>query len=212
MRTGGAGPHAGRPVAQAGTPLESARAALILVHGRGGGAADMLGLARHVAAPGMAWLAPEAAGNTWYPHRFLEPVARNEPFLSSALAVLEDLVAGSGLPPERVALLGFSQGACLALEFLARRRAPLGAVIGLSGGLIGDRLPAPETVDALGGTPVLLGCGRRDAHIPEPRVLETEAVLRGLGAAVTTRLYEGDFHGVNAEEVELAQAMLEGLA
>ena len=214
LRTGGGGPHAGRPVAQAGTPLERARAALILVHGRGGSAADMLGLARHVAAPGMAWLAPEAAGNTWYPHRFLEPVARNEPFLSSALAVLEDLVARSGLPPERVALLGFSQGACLALEFLARRRAPLGAVIGLSGGLIGDRLPAPtpEAVEVLGGTPVLLGCSRQDFHIPEPRVLETEAVLRGLGAAVTTRLYEGDFHGVNAEEVELAQAMLERLA
>ena len=208
LHTGGSGPHAGRPVAQAGAALAEARAALILVHGRGGDAADMLGLAAHVAGPGIACLAPEAAGNTWYPHRFLEPPARNEPWLSSALSVLDDLVARTGLPPERVALLGFSQGACLALEFLARRRAPLGAVIGLSGGLIGDRLPAVEQADVLGGTPVLLGCSREDFHIPEQRVLESEAVLRGLGAAVTTRLYEGGFHGVNAEEVELARAML----
>ena len=141
--TGGTGPHAGQPIARAGAPPGEAAAALILVHGRGGDAEEMLGLAGLVAPPALACLAPQAADNAWYPDRFTETVARNEPHLSSALSVLGDLVdrlVGHGLPAERIALLGFSQGACLALEFALRRARRVGAGIGLRGGLDGDRL------------------------------------------------------------------------
>lgn len=210
--TGGIGPHAGQPIARAGAPLAEASGALILVHGRGGDAADLLGLAESVAPPGTACLSPQAAGNTWYPYGFTEPVARNEPCLSSALSVLGDLVdrlVGSGLAAERLALLGFSQGACLALEFTLRRARRLGAVIGLSGGLIGETV-APPTMGSrpLEGMPVLLGCSSRDPHIPVGRVRETEAVMRALGAEVVTRTYPGGDHGINEDEIGLARQVL----
>lgn len=210
--TGGTGPHAGRPIAAAGASPGDAAGALILVHGRGGDAADMLGLAELVAPPRTVCLAPQAAGHTWYPHRFTEPVARNEPHLGSALSVLDDLVdraAEAGLPPERIALLGFSQGACLALEFVRRRGRRLGAVIGLSGGLIGETLaPAPPDARPFEGMPVLLGCSERDPHIPLGRVRETEAVLSALGAEVTTRIYPGGGHGINEDELGLTRRLL----
>jgi phospholipase/carboxylesterase len=214
--TGGTGPHAGRPIAKAGAPLGDAAAALILVHGRGGDAEEMLGLAGLVAPPALACLAPQAAGNTWYPYRFTEPVARNEPYLSSALSALGDLVdrlVGNGLPTERIALLGFSQGACLALEFALRRTERVGAVIGLSGGLIGDTVASPPAgARTFEGMPVLLGCSERDPHIPLARVRETEAVMRGLGAEVVTRIYPGGGHGVNEDEVAIARRVLSRVA
>ncbi len=210
--TGGAGPHAGQPVATAGTPLATAAAVLILLHGRGGDAAGMLGLADLVAPPGTACLAPKAAGNTWYPYRFTEPMARNEPYLGSALSVLGSLVdqaAAAGVAPERIALLGFSQGACLALEFARRRMQRLGAVIGLSGGLIGETVsPAPVDTMPLAAMPVLLGCSERDPHIPISRVRETDAALRALGAEVTTRIYPGTGHDINQDELGLARRLL----
>ena len=197
--TGGAGPHADQPIARAGAPLGDATAALILVHGRGGDAEEMLGLAGLVAPLAVACLAPQAAGSTWYPYRFTEPVARNEPFLSSALSALGDLVdrlVRDGLPMERIALLGFSQGACLALEFALRRAERLGAVIGLSGGLIGDKVAPATGRGMLDGMPVLLGCSEHDPHIPIARVRETETVMRALGAEVVTRIYPGSGHGI----------------
>ncbi len=191
--------------------MAEATAAVILVHGRGGGSGDMLGLGDVLAPPGAVCLVPEASGNTWYPYRFIEPVARNEPFLSSALSVLADLVerlVAGGVPAERIALVGFSQGACLATEFAVRRRQRLGAVIGLSGGLIGDTVATPAPGHPLDGMPVLLGCSDRDAHIPITRVRETEAAMRSLGADVVTRVYPGSFHGINQDEVEVARPML----
>jgi predicted esterase len=201
-----AGPHAGQPVHRAGPAPEAARGALILLHGRGGHAAEMLDLAGLLVGKDIAVLAPLAAGQTWYPYRFIEPTARNEPCLSSALSVVGALVAGliaQGLP--------FSQGACLALEWAARHDGPLGAVIGFSGGLIGD------TVSAAGrprhdGLPVFLGCAERDAHIPLVRVRESEAVLRDLGASVDTRIYPGSDHGINKDELDAARRLLEPLA
>lgn len=219
--TGGTGPHAGQPIALAGAPLADAGAALILVHGRGGSAQDMLGLVGLIAPAGTACLAPQAADHTWYPYRFTEPVARNEPYLGSALSVLNDLVdrvIGGGMPAERVALLGFSQGACLALEFVLRRAQRLGAVIGLSGGLIGDAVPSSPVVAGSEGRrpfdrmPVLLGCSDRDPHIPIERVHETDAVLRELGAEVTTRVYPGADHGINQDEVDIARRILGRIA
>jgi phospholipase/carboxylesterase len=210
--TRGTGPHAGRPIAAAGTPLAEAEGALILVHGRGGSADEMLGLAELLAPPRTAWLAPQAAGHTWYPHRFVEPVEVNEPHLGSALSVLGELldrVAAGGIPPERIALLGFSQGACLALEFTRRRAQRFGAVIGLSGGLIGETVaPPPAGVRPLEGMPVLLGCSERDPHIPIGRVRETDEVMRALGAEVITRVYPGAGHGLNEDEVGAARRIL----
>ena len=214
--SGGVGPHAGQTVVVAGTPLSEATRALIMVHGRGGNAADMLGLAELVAPTGTLCFAPQAAGHTWYPHSFTEPVARNEPHLGSALSVLGDLVdrvAGAGLPSERIALLGFSQGACLALEFVLRRRKRLGALIGLSGGLIGDAVATPPVAARpFDGMPVLLGCSERDPHIPLGRVRETEAVLRALGAEVATHIYPGGSHGINEDEMSLVRRLLARVA
>lgn len=208
---GGMGTHAGRPIATTGAPA-AATGALVLVHGRGGDAADMLGLAELVAPPGTLRLAPQAAGNTWYPRRFTEPVARNEPHLSSALSVLDDLMdrlVGDGFAADRIALLGFSQGACLALEFARRRAERFGAVIGLSGGLVGEAVaPPPPGARPLGGMPVLLGCSERDPHIPLGRVRETKAVLRALGAEVTARIYPGNAHGINEDELGFARRLL----
>lgn len=214
--TGGMGPHAGQPIAVSGAPPDTATEALILVHGRGSDAAGMLGLAGLLAPPGTLCLAPQAAGHTWYPHRFTEPISRNEPHLGSALSVLGDLVdrvVDAGLPPERIALLGFSQGACLALEFALRRAQRLGALIGFSGGLIGEAVAIPPACTKLfGGMPVLLGCSERDPHIPLGRVRETEAVLRALGAEVATRIYPGGSHDINEDELGLARRLMAQVA
>jgi len=213
--TGGTGPHAGQPIAMAGPSPGDAAVALILVHGRGGDAEEMLGLAQMVAPPAVACLAPQAAGNTWYPYRFTEPVARNEPHLSSGLSVLGDLVdrlIGDGVPAERIALLGFSQGACLALEFVRRRGQRLGAVLGLSGGLIGDSVAPATGAPVFQGMPVLLGCSARDPHIPLARVQETDAVMQALGAEVVTRIYPGSGHGINDDEIGIARQILSRMA
>src|SRR5215510_11876761 len=132
--------HQGQPIPTAGEPINSAKAAMILVHGRGGSAADILTLSSELAQPGFAYFAPQAALNTWYPNRFMEPLERNEPWLSSGLSVIAYLLGSfnrAGMPPERTMLLGFSQGACLTLEFAARNARRYGGVMALSGGLIG---------------------------------------------------------------------------
>jgi predicted esterase len=205
------GPHAGQPVAEIGADIGSAVGALILVHGRGGSAADMLQLAGHLVGRDVACFAPQAAGHSWYPHRFIEPVARNEPFLSSGLSVLDSLVGRletGGVPDGRIALLGFSQGACLSLECALRQAKKLGCVIGLSGGLIGDAICLPASQSTLSGVKVLLGCSERDPHIPIARVRETKDVFRALGADVTARIYGGSGHGVNQDEMDLAKSMI----
>lgn len=213
------GPHSGQPVLTAGDPLARARAAMILVHGRGAGAEDMLGLAKEIALPGYAYLAPQAAGSTWYPQRFMAPLAVNEPWLSSALAFVGALLeqtAGAGIGAERTVLLGFSQGACLALEFAARQPRRYGGVVGLAGGLIGpDTDPAGTASSAAGaladgglaGTPIFLGCSDVDPHIPAYRVRAAEATLRDLGGNVTMHLYPGLGHTVNRDELEAVRTL-----
>jgi predicted esterase len=205
------GPHQGHPVLQSGVPLAQAGAAMIMVHGRGASAEDILSLAPELPHPAFTYLAPQAAGGTWYPNSFLAPIPSNEPWLSSALAVLEDLLAGveaAGIPAERVVLLGFSQGACLTAEFVARHARRYGGVAGLSGGLIGpDGTPRDYPGD-LAGTPVFLGCSDVDFHIPKERVLESAAILERLGAAVTTRLYPNMGHTINADELAAVGAIM----
>ena len=206
-----ADPHAGGRVLRVGAELASARLVVVAVHGRGASAEDILGLASELTAPEVAYVAPQAAGNTWYPYSFLAPMEQNEPWLSSALATLGRLVAdieGSGVPRERIALMGFSQGACLSLEFAARHAGRWAAVIGLSGGLIGPPGTPRDYAGSFTGTPVLLGCSDVDAHVPLERVRETSAVLRGMGAEVDERIYPGMPHTVNEDELAAADALL----
>lgn len=181
-------PHGGEDVLTAGTPLDAARGAIIALHGRGADAGDIIALAQEVAPPGVAIVAPQAAGHSWYPYRFLEPTERNEPYLSSALRIVSGLVselAGRGIPAERVALLGFSQGACLALEAAARNPRRYAGVIGFSGGLIGPP-GTPFAYDgSLAGTPIFIGSSDVDAHIPKERVEESAAALDRLGPRST---------------------------
>ena len=206
-------PHGGQPVLVGGAPLDSAEGGLIAIHGRGAGAEDIMALAREVTPHGVTILAPQAAGNTWYPYRFLEPTERNEPYLSSALRIVADLIARigeQGIPSERVALLGFSQGACLVLEAVARHAQRYAGVIGFSGGLIGPPGISFDFPGSLEGTPVFIGSSDVDPHIPIDRVEDSAAALQRLGAAaVDVRLYPGMGHTVNRDELEAARAMLD---
>ena len=207
----GSDPHRGQPVLQAGAGLAAARAAMIMVHGRGASAADILSLAEIFQRNDIIYLAPQAADSTWYPYRFFEPVGRNEPYLSSALRVIGGLLRWLGernMPPEKVVILGFSQGACLALEFAAREPRRYGGVIGFSGGLIGANVVPAAYSGFLNATPVLIGCGDTDPHIPLARVRETTEVMRALGAAVTERIYPGLGHTINEDEISHALAVL----
>jgi predicted esterase len=203
----------GQRILQAGEPLAAARAAMILVHGRGASAEDILTIAADVQRPGFAYLAPQAANNAWYPFSFMAPIESNEPHLSAALDMLATLLerVEETVPASRVVLLGFSQGACLATEFACRNARRYGGVVGLSGGLIGpDGTPRdyPGDFDA---TPVFLGCSDVDPHIPKERVLETADVLTRMGASVTTRLYPGMGHTVNLEEIAEVRAIVSAI-
>jgi predicted esterase len=203
----------GQRILQAGEPLAKARAAMILVHGRGASAEDIMTIAAEVQSPGFAYLAPQAANNAWYPYPFTSPIESNEPYLSAALSMLGSLVerVEETVPVSRLVLLGFSQGACLATEFAARNAKRYGGVIGLSGGLIGpDGTPRdyPGDFDA---TPVFLGCSDVDPHIPKERVLETADVFRRMGARVTARLYSGMAHTVSLEEIAEVRALVSAI-
>jgi predicted esterase len=184
------------------------------VHGRGADARDILGLAAEVDPGDIAFAAPDAAGHTWYPYSFLSPIEQNEPGISSGLGVLAQLVQqfeAAGIPPEKLLLLGFSQGACLALEYAARHARRYGGIAGLSGGLIGPPGTPRDYAGAFAGTPVFLGCSDIDPHIPKERVIETSQVMERMGAAVTTRLYARMGHTVNEDELVLVREMLAGL-
>lgn len=214
------GPHQGQPVATAGAPLHRARAAMILVHGRGASAQSILTLAEAFVHPDVAYLAPQAGGHTWYPQSFLAPLAQNEPGLSSGLQAIADVrrqIDEAGIPARRTVLLGFSQGACLTLEFAARHTLRYGGVVAFSGGLIGNgqrngAAPPNDKVFAyegnLAGAPVFLGCSDIDAHIPLQRVRQSTEVLRALGGDVTERIYEGMGHTVNEDEVRFVRGLL----
>jgi predicted esterase len=204
-------PHAGQQVLRRGPSLAEARLVGIAVHGRGAPAEDILGLAEELHAPDIAWLAPQAAGLTWYPYSFLSPIPQNEPGITSALGVLTGLVreaAGAGVPASRVLLMGFSQGACLVLEFAARHPAVYAGVVGLSGGLIGPPGTPRDYPGSLSGTPVFMGCSDVDPHIPVERVQESAEVFRRMGAAVDARIYKGMGHTVNMDELSAVRSLL----
>ncbi len=216
-------PHADPLVRTAGAPFDRARAAVVILHGRGDSADGILGLAEEFAQPDVAYIAPQAAGHQWYPYSFLAPLSRNEPHLSSALRVVGrvlEQVEAQGIPPERTVLMGFSQGACLASEFAARNPRRYGGVVALSGGLIGNEQlqavdpPADKVLDYdgdLAGTPVFLGCSDVDPHIPLVRVEHSAESLEKMGADVTLRIYPGMGHTVNDDEVRFVRGLLSRL-
>jgi predicted esterase len=207
-------PHYGQPILTAGAPLSQARVAMIMIHGRGASAESILMLAEEFKQPDFAYMAPQAADGTWYPNRFLAPTASNEPWLSSALATVDSLVGrinSAGIPAERLMLLGFSQGACLALEYAARNAKRYGGVIGLSGGVIGaDGEPRRDKGNFL-KTPIFLGCSEVDFHIPKERIEQSAKILRELDGEVTMRLYPNMDHTVNHDEIKFVRELMKTL-
>lgn len=211
---GGSGPHAGQPVLTAGEPLGQAKAALILVHGRGGSAEDMLSLAGNLQAPGFAFLAPQANGNVWYPNRYDTPLAGNEPWLSSALAGLGSLVDLAGehaIPPERLILAGFSQGACLSAEYAARHARRYGGLGILAGGLIGPRETPRDYPGSLEGTPVFLGCSDPDPFFTPDWIRYSAAVFERLDSRVDIRLYPDLGHRINLDMIHVLREFMSAL-
>jgi len=205
------GPHQGQPVLLTGEPIDHAKAAMVMLHGRGASAEDILELVSEVKQPGFAYLAPQAAGNAWYPNSFLAPIASNEPALSSALLTIESILTQlgeAGIPSERTVILGFSQGACLSLEFVARNARRYGGVVGLSGGLIGPDGTPRDYRGSLAGTPLFLGCSDKDPHIPRERVELTASIMQQLGGDVTAKLYPNLAHTVNADEIRFVRTMM----
>lgn len=204
-------PHGGQPILASGPALAEARLVAILVHGRGASAEDILSLTHELRVKDVAYLAPQAAGASWYPYTFLAPLERNEPGITSGLRVLASLMeqAGAqGVPSDRVVLMGFSQGACLSLEFAARHAQRYAAVIGLSGGLIGPPGTPRDYTGSLEGTPIFLGCSDIDPHIPLERVHETAEVFKRMGAHVDERIYPRMGHTVNRDELDAINGLL----
>ena len=204
-------PHAGQPVLTIGPAAGAARLALICIHGRGASAEDILGLAAELQLADVLCVAPQAAGHTWYPLSFLSPIPQNEPGISSGLGVIARLIealGSEGVPAERIGLLGFSQGACLSLEFAARHARRYAGVFGLSGGVIGPPGTPRDYAGSCAGTPVFLGCSDVDSHIPLERVHETADVFRRLGARVDERIYPRMGHTVNQDELAAVRGIL----
>lgn len=204
-------PHASRPVHHAGAPLAEAKGAVVLLHGRGGSAEDILSLAQPLYREGVAYLAPQAAGHTWYPNSFLAQREANEPYLSSALAKIGSVVAeleAAGISRDRIVIAGFSQGACLATEFVACHPARYAGMIAFTGGLIGPLDANLHHEGLLAGTPALFLSGDPDPHVPWQRVQASAAELERMGAVVTARRYPGRPHTITAEELELARTLI----
>jgi len=205
------GPHQGQPVFGSGAPLESATAAMVMIHGRGGTAESILALIDAIDTPGFTYLAPQASGNTWYPNSFLAPIPTNEPGISSGLQLIDEIIRSVelvGIEANRIMILGFSQGACLSLEYAARHARRFGGICGLSGGLIGPDDTPRDYAGTFSGTPIVLGCSDVDPHIPKKRVEETAAVLQRMKADVTMRIYPGMGHLVNDDEIAEVKRMM----
>jgi phospholipase/carboxylesterase len=204
-------PHRDGPVRSVGTPLKGAIGAVILLHGRGASAEDILSIAQDLYLPGLAYLAPQAVGNTWYPNSFLVPRERNEPWLSSALnkvGTVLKTIQDAGISPERIVVCGFSQGACLASEFVATHPRRYAGVIAFTGGLIGPPDANLDHAGDLAGTPALFASGDPDPHVPWQRVQESADIFAKMGAVVTTRRYPGRAHTVSAEELDVASQLI----
>lgn len=206
--------HQGQPILTAGEHIENASAAMIMLHGRGATAENILLLANELNQPGFTYLAPQAANYTWYPYSFMAPIENNEPDMSSGLQMIADIfqdLESNGIPPQKIILLGFSQGACLAIEFAARNARRYGGLIGLSGGLIGPDGTARDYPASLENTPVFLGCSDIDPHIPKERVEQTAEILKKLNSEVELQLYPNMGHTINQDEIDNIQKIMKRL-
>jgi phospholipase/carboxylesterase len=204
-------PHRDQPVRTLGAPLAQAAAAIVLLHGRGASAEDILGLAGEMYDERIAYLAPQAAGHQWYPYSFLAPIAENEPWLSSALAKVAALVkiaVDGGVPLERIFVCGFSQGACLSTEFIARNPARYGGLVAFTGGLIGPPDADLHHAGNLAGMPALFSSGDPDPHVPWSRVLASAKEFTAMGAEVETQRYPGRPHTVLPQEIKAARELI----
>lgn len=200
-----------KKIITAGKKIGEADKALIMVHGRGGTAEDILSLSAHLHVADFALLAPQATNNTWYPLSFMAPPAQNEPWLSSALSILSETVNEAvveGIPAEKIYLLGFSQGACLTLEFAARNAAKYGGIVAFTGGLIGDKIYPENYKGDFAGTPVFIGTSNPDPHVPVERVHATTNILKKMNASVSERVYPGMGHTINQDEMTKANQLI----
>jgi len=199
----------------AGVSLLDANKAIIMIHGRGASAADILSLAKHLDVADYALLAPQATNHTWYPNSFLAPLAQNEPFLSSALELLSKTVAfieEHGIAKENIYFIGFSQGACLALEFATRNAAKYGGIVAFTGGLLGDKVYPENYSGNFEGTPVFIGTSDPDFHVPVQRVHDSTARLKSMGANVTEKVYPNMGHTISQDEIDLANQLVFNLS
>lgn len=204
-------PHAQSPVLSAGAKLDEASAAVILLHGRGATAEDILSLSSYLDFPDTAFLAPQAEGYSWYPNRFIAPLESNEPYLSAALSKVDEIVKqveANGIASNKIFIGGFSQGACLAAEYVIRHPRPYGGLIVFSGGYIGPLGESRKAARDLGSMPVFIGCSNIDPHIPLQRVKETTELLSEMGANVTEQIYPNMGHTIVDEEIELARVLI----
>jgi phospholipase/carboxylesterase len=204
-------PHGNQPVERLGPALKDAAGAVIMLHGRGATAGDILNLAQAMYHPKLAYLAPQAAGNAWYPQSFLAPREQNEPWLTSAMRKIESVVRiakDGGIPTERIVICGFSQGACLSSEFVATHPTRYAGVLAFTGGLIGPIDAELNYSGDLLETPVFLGSGDRDPYIPWPRVRQTANVLTAMNAKVTLQCYPGRPHTLSGEEIVFGRQLI----
>jgi len=200
-----------KKIQSAGQPIKEAEKALIMLHGRGANARDILGLASHLNVTDYALLAPEATNNTWYPFSFMAPPEQNEPWLSSALDLVKEVVddvTKQGIAVENIYFLGFSQGACLTLEFVARHAQKYGGVVAFTGGLIGDKINRENYSGDFKGTPIFIGTGDPDPHVPVVRVKESAGILEKMNSKVHLQVYEGRPHTISQEEIEEANKLI----
>lgn len=194
-----------------GKDISEAKKVLVLVHGRGGNAQDMISLADHFPVGDFSLLAPQATSNSWYPYSFLAPPAQNEPWLSSALGILSDLldeIESKGIAAENIYFAGFSQGACLTAEFVTRNAARYGGVLLFTGGLIGDKIYSEKYKGDFAGTPIFIGTGNPDAHVPVERVNDTSKIMERMNAAVTVKVYDNKPHSISQDEIEFANKLI----
>lgn len=198
-------------IVPAGKKLTEAKKVLIMIHGRGGSAEDILSLASHLQVNDFALLAPQATNNSWYPYSFMARVSQNEPWLSSALSLLKAIVndvIGQGIAEDNIYFIGFSQGACLTLEFVARNATKFGGVVAFTGGLIGDKIYSENYKGDFKNTPIVIGSSNPDPHVPVERVHATTRILKGMNAIVTEKIYENMGHTIISDEIDLANKLV----
>lgn len=194
-----------------GKDISEAKKVLVLLHGRGGNAQDILSLADHFPVNDFSLFAPQATHNSWYPYSFLAPPSQNEPWLTSALEILRNLleeIKSKGIASENIYFGGFSQGACLTAQFVTRNADRFGGIFLFTGGLIGDKIDIENYKGDFAGTPVFIGTGNPDSHVPVERVNKTAEIMEKLKAEVTVKVYDNKPHSISQDEIEIANKLV----